>query len=85
MIRNYRQIAKTGSNISAWGSGRSQVISPVRDTIVFKINRLDLGSVTEKVTNYIDETVVLTISPVQRHFNVVESVTQYFDEESEFV
>lgn len=84
MIRNYRQIAKTGSNISAWGSGRSQVISPVRDTIVFKINRLDLGNVTERVTNYIDETVILTISPVQRNFNIVESVTQYFDEESEF-
>jgi len=41
MIRNYRQIAKTGSNLVAWGSGRSQVISPVRDSIVFKINRLD--------------------------------------------
>lgn len=75
MIRNYRQIAKTGSNITAWGSGRSQVISPVHDSIIFKVERLDLGSVTEMVTNYIDETVILTISPP----------TQYFDEESEFV
>lgn len=84
-IRNYRQIAKTGSNIVAWGSGRSQVISPVRDKIVFKISRLDLGIVTESVTNYFDETLVLNISPVQRHFNIVESVAQYFDEDSEFV
>lgn len=84
-IRNYRQIAKTGANITAWGSGRSQVISPVRDKIVFKISRLDLGIVTESVTNYIDETLVLNISPVQRHFNIVESVAQYFDEDSEFV
>jgi len=75
MIRNYRQIAKTGSNLVAWGSGRSQVISPVRDAIAFKIIRLRFQNPTERVTNYIDETVIVTFEPVE----------QYFDEESEFV
>ena len=37
-MRNYRIIAKQ-NNMGAWGSGRSQVISPVKDSIRFKINR----------------------------------------------
>ena len=37
-MRNYRIIAKQ-NNMGAWGSGRSQVISPVKDSIRFRINR----------------------------------------------
>jgi hypothetical protein len=35
-MRNYRIIAKQ-NNMGAWGSGRSQVKSPVKDSIRFKL------------------------------------------------
>lgn len=83
MIRNYRQIAKTGSNLVAWGSGRSQIISPVRDTMILNIKGVLPFNIKENVTNYIDETLNLFIptgEPVK--FKLVEEVTIYIDDDS---
>lgn len=83
MIRNYRQIAKTGSNLVAWGSGRSQIISPVRDSMILNIKGVLPFNIKENVTNYIDETLNLFIptgEPVK--FKLVEEVTIYIDDDS---
>lgn len=83
MIRNYRQIAKTGSNLVAWGSGRSQVISPVRDTMILNIKGVLPFNIKENVTNYIDETLNLFIPTGEpMKFNLIEEVTIYFDDDS---
>lgn len=83
MIRNYRQIAKTGSNLVAWGSGRSQVISPVRDTMILNIKGILPFNIKENVTNYIDETLNLFIPTGEpMKFNLIEEVTIYFDDDS---
>lgn len=83
MIRNYRQIAKTGSNLAAWGSGRSQIISPVRDSMILNIKGVLPFNIKENVTNYIDETLNLFIptgEPVK--FRLIEEVTIYIDDDS---
>jgi hypothetical protein len=70
-MRNYRIIAKQ-NNMGAWGSGRSQVISPVRDRIIFKINREEFSLID--TIPIITDSLVFVALPEAPKFTLLDNI-----------
>jgi hypothetical protein len=84
-MRNYREIGASKNYLGALGSGRSQIIAPVRDSMQLRVRSVIPFVRVEQVTNYIDDSIVLTITPVAKKFNLDETVTNYIDDSGELV
>lgn len=70
-MRNYRIITKQ-NNMTAWGSGRSQVISPVKDSIIFKINREEFT--LKDIIPIVTDSIVFSVLPLAPHFVLNDNV-----------
>jgi hypothetical protein len=84
-MRNYREIGASKNYLGALGSGRSQIIAPVRDSMILNVQKVIHFSLLEKVSNYIDETLdckVPTGTPIK--IAITSEITNEINETVDF-